>query len=1563
MPIISADELDLLRTFSPGIRADTFASFLKPLTLWTAQVNDAGITRGDTTIAFNTGAGSHFAAIEKYQEVWVGTSAGANDKGRLRIRAISSGDGGVTGTLTVAHNNTLWVNSLHITFIHNYIFDAMFPYVSPAEIFYKDRDITYVDQNEKPPPIANIQIWPRAQRLINGEATFWLNASDSYAIADGKTITSYALTCYPMTDTTVTFNTSTGVGRIDITGSDPDYRWLKLIVTDSNAVSQVTYRCIFVHGETSEDTNYPHTDFEIGNLSGSWEGGGWKLDIKATDNASLADIPDMTFAVAWQDRYIGVYSNDKVRVNNYLFVNPKITYRVETGSPCTILATFHAGVMKDGVPSNGDSVSIDIMAGGTGWINGSNTTSNGELTITGYSIPTANCNGTLIARENGTSTTVVSKSYIKGQIVTESSYYPAPFIVFPQELIVGYVGNEKLDFDNAVGSGADSLSIITVEGLLKNGYMFSIELDSRPTISYWHEYPNWLTIGRACHHIWRWHSTLIHIANVYGLVDNTDKRSSALFENGNLYTMPDIMARQHGIRAHVVCNKKGDLWLTQDTQLLLDADRAGLDTVAVITKDDRSGDFGINRSPEPNTALVYGSGLYFLGTYTVDSNTESDTYSLLMPDVEPYCSLAPGTVPTQRGERVVQFEKQVLTSQVQLNELTGRVLAQANNLYPEARCTFHMGYLYFLDIHWTEFWEVDIATSDTIKELAIPDLNLIAREINVKVETNQGFASVEVTFEPEADGFPGLYSECPGPPSDLGGSPPVIEVNNGGGAIVTASSVDYLPPGSSTWVQRTAEATSFLIADPFWRIKTSPVSAEAILIRGGVGYLKWSDDAGVTWSTITPSSDPPNDSGDSPAPTKTTITYVAGAGSHRWEDEFSILANWQNAGGAWRSWLWVTDDNFTSGTWKSLGGTPTLACQELSGIPVELDNGTITDIRGATWSLVNDTRQICEIDTDKYVVGYINNSSPYDIYVQVVNVGTGTPVLGVKKLTDLGGQTTAYGFTLCKVDTNKFAILDNYYANPQIQICVVSGSTITTGTATNWISAREISELVGASNIGSAQSNTAYAPTVCAPDASTLHIGRVGILVKDTGGATCTRNTGFDGFHFCKGTISSTTFTPDTIVCKAENINDWDTTLDGLPPRYTDHIRMSSSMSLAAYGYMGVGEVYSRLVAYDSSTGIGSTVQFASGGSPTNFRLVRLSDTKAILFFAEENFPDSKLFARVVTVSGTTITLGTNQLIYTYSGVSTYNLRTTEISSTEAAVIFVDNTGCKHMAKVTANTITNLITAYDTCAYGWPAAPTTYDVHGIDADDFLLLRDAATISGVPYDPSVTIGNYATVLACAPGYSGSFRSLGIAHGHYAGNKIWITGDDSTKLEILEVDITVPSVTARTSLGSATHAQVDARTYYAIPATYWGSDDYVVVGGRFTNPTTANLVQLAFTGDGAATFFDQELSWGNDYCGALLTWPSDILFAVRNTGSRSKLYGATALTTPILLSTSNLLGGVNHTAMDLSSQNYAIVAAADVGGTIMVSVCPPPYQVWYDITSNHQIINGVNSLVIL
>jgi hypothetical protein len=78
-----------------------YLSVLKPKTLWVGTVT-AAAARGITAVTFDTGSGLDWSAVGPDQVIWVGSGIGKKDYGVLRIRSVSSGDGGVTGTANVA---------------------------------------------------------------------------------------------------------------------------------------------------------------------------------------------------------------------------------------------------------------------------------------------------------------------------------------------------------------------------------------------------------------------------------------------------------------------------------------------------------------------------------------------------------------------------------------------------------------------------------------------------------------------------------------------------------------------------------------------------------------------------------------------------------------------------------------------------------------------------------------------------------------------------------------------------------------------------------------------------------------------------------------------------------------------------------------------------------------------------------------------------------------------------------------------------------------------------------------------------------------------------------------------------------------------------------------------------------------------------------------------------------------------------------------------------------------------------------------------------------------------
>jgi hypothetical protein len=790
MPAIPSGDLTLLR--AEGHRSDIYASFLKPLSLHTSRVN-ASPSRGAQSIAFDGGAGSHYAAVEAGQTLWVGSTPGAVDFGRVRIQSVTSGDAGVTGTYTVDPNTIVWINNLYLTTKHNYELWPWYPYINPStEVFYKNRTLAYTDQNTNVSPVVIANIWPRAQFIRNGEAVFWVDASDSYAIKNGETISSYSLTAYPTTGVTVTFNSGTGVGYVVATSLTQEYYWLKFTVTDSNGESQSAYHCIYAHNPDRTGSTFPHIDFQVNQLVGAWDRGGWYAQLMLHDNSSLADVPDETFSVLWKESYWGIDAKlpTLIRDGNRLYVNPKLSYTITpSGANCDVDVTFHAGILDDGASvSNGTAVSVDIsIVGGGGPTNVNGTTTDSQVSLN-TTLNGVACTDTIEVENAGNTITIITEDYTSGAIVSNDSEWPSELFVFPRNMIVGYLRRDHLTTNLAPDRGIqqNQVDITTIEDVLRNHFMFSISLAARPdgSVNRWYEYAKELTIGRAAHHIWRWHSTLMSIANVYGLTDNTDGRAYAEFEGGSLYTMPDEMARQAGIRAHLVCNKSGDLHLTQDAQLLPDTPRAALTTIANVTDDDVGGEIGILRNPENRVALVYASGIVYNEIFSADSR------GIQMPDLSPYCAIAPTTLPGIDGEGTIDLDRQVITSQNHVNQLAGRVFAQVNNEYPEFRIPYHGDYLDVLDVHLAEFWEMDIVASDTLREIVLSNQLLIPRQVNVQVKSGDGGNTIttSVVFEPEQDGYDGVSTSCFTDMPVLAGTPVLPSLGSLlAGTIVTSS--------------------------------------------------------------------------------------------------------------------------------------------------------------------------------------------------------------------------------------------------------------------------------------------------------------------------------------------------------------------------------------------------------------------------------------------------------------------------------------------------------------------------------------------------------------------------------------------------------------------------------------------------------------------------------------------------------------------------------------------------------------------------------------------------------
>lgn len=330
---VSGTDLNLLR--GDNHRSQFYMTPCPATQLWTARVNGA-LDRGETAVTFDGGSGSNWTAVGAYQELWIGSAAGLYDVGRIRIRSVSSGDSGVTGTATVAANSILYSDNDYLTFVGWYIPKPIRPLIGGDGTFYKDTIVTYSDQNSEPPPVCIAG--ENQAGFINLAFTINSQLPNSYAVASGATITNYSATqVYGPAAATIAVNSS-GVGSILF--FTPGIYWIKWSVTDSNGKTQDTYRWYYAHSTDTSSEHYPHTAFSINNISGDWDNGGWSCGVELYDDAALADIPDFCPIIVWAENWYGstkknitVLPNQSGTVINGYVVRDQFNEELEAGSP------------------------------------------------------------------------------------------------------------------------------------------------------------------------------------------------------------------------------------------------------------------------------------------------------------------------------------------------------------------------------------------------------------------------------------------------------------------------------------------------------------------------------------------------------------------------------------------------------------------------------------------------------------------------------------------------------------------------------------------------------------------------------------------------------------------------------------------------------------------------------------------------------------------------------------------------------------------------------------------------------------------------------------------------------------------------------------------------------------------------------------------------------------------------------------------------------------------------------------------------------------------------------
>ena len=1361
MPAISAGDLTKLR--SEDQTTNLHLTVCPAQDIWSARVNDGSIATGDRAIAFDGGSGAAWSAVGELQEVWVGTTAGAYDKGRVRIRSATSGDSGVTGTVNVSSNSVPWSDNDYLTFICWYLPKPRRPRLDSNGVFYKDYDITYSDQNEEPPPVC-IAGENRAGFLAPAAVNFAIDLTSSYAVANGATISSYSATAiYPTSG--ITINPVAGVGVVQITS--PGTYWVKFTVTDSNGKSQSTYRHFTAHSSSRGSANYPHIDFTANNLNGSWNDGGWKASISAFDNADLDDIPDFAPVIIWQESY---YQGSE----NYI--------------------TF--------LPDDSNTV------------------------------------------------------------------------------LNGYIRKDR--FNQALLNGVDTVDIelSTIHDVFRNQFNYSVSLEAKNSVSFWYQYDTSLTPGRAVHHLLRWHSTLMEVADVIGLTTDTRKIAFAEFDEGTVFGMADTFLRDRSIRHRLICDKGGRLHMVPDVQLLDDTARGALTITADIENTnnaDKSGDVDIIRQQERRTPFVFVSGFSWDGTFDSDG----------VPNATPICASAPGQWPADDGASPANLGRQTWTNSAEAAAVAGRVFATKNNLYPEMRVTFAGNYIGVLEPYLSEFWTMSQLATENARGIIWTAKNLLLRNVSIQFGYEQnrfnGVVSCSLTFEPEADGYTGAVTDCPSYPTLEGADPPVPVDEEAGGGLITGSSVYRLPAQSLTWSLETAEATNDLIIDPFWQSRQSSVASDdAIVWRCGTGYIKRSTDGGQAWTAVTPSTDPPNDAGDGSPLTAGTVDYVWLNADYSTQGKFIALARGQT-GGEWRTWYVVTADDGTTWDWTSV----TVGSGSGFGNPtIGQENDFATNRGSIAW-----------LDDSTIIVNYVNGT---DISAKVGSVSGDVITWGsAQTSTRSTGDVATVGNVFRLSDTtfvSVFEITDGENFDFYCACGTISGTSVTWGTTDTLLDVDTVA--------------------ACRLTNTSIAIARE-----------------FND-DFVIGSISGS----GTNLAVSLN------TPTSAPAGLFGSVRGITALSSTAFVAVSINGGEARVIACTvSGTTItaGTIVGNVEGVvTAAGADIVALSSTS---FVAVMSIAGTAVRANVCTVSGTTITLGTATQIQTATSITASELSVAFVSSTEFAIVFMDG------STVTVNT-------YDT-SYNANSETTTTGA----ASNSVKIDSSPTSQNLAINYIDTGSNgTASVITGSGAQTYQLKGQGIdidKVGLYYYMTFWVTGDT---LELLVIDESDDSIVAQTSLGSATLAQVDAKTYSSFPYTPLDFSVDCYLFGRMNTPSGLSSNEHVITVDSSDGSLTSVISaWSTDYAGAMID-DGETAWIARCDGTNVQLYNGSGTVLSTMPFTSQ---AVNPHGLTYDYLQTTIYAAADTGASVMVVKSTSPFSTWIDITYAHGTSGGVKAIELL
>ena len=710
---LTATQLSILRC--PIQWSRIYVAVHRPQTLFSARLS-AVPTYPAASLSFSSGTPTT-GTVPAGTTVYIGSSAGARDKGLVRVRsAITLG---ATGTIAIAEIGDKLINLAvndYLTVVEDYRPAPKFPRYSGGA-WYMDYDVAYdssvAKQNDDYGPLA--RLGPAAAGFIVGGAC-WLRyvGERSAAYSPSNALDTWAW-AFPDGSSSASEGTTASPVAVNYTAAIPNGEYHSLTVTENTTNKTHTgYRLTFVFERTG--ANAPYDAVILGNISGGPRQGGYTCDLRVVNTtADQDDFPDGAHVLLFEEAYFADESGPWYEITD--ITDP--TSQFVVGNPVIGSTSLAQG---------------EIVAIGNGYI---------HLAVTsGEFIP-----GELIVDDLAAS----ASAHIYAPNI--GGNYPYRSNV----LMEGWIVAETVRKDPETGE--IDFTVGTLDSVLKTLEGYPVALTNRSTTPAldWESYKR-TTMNTATLHFVLWRSTIAAIADVefqeYGppntaIMKYVTLDKSSLFEQLNGYW-------QRTMLGWVACDLQGALYCEMDA-VIDETVRAQVPTIWTVTKDsDLRDDLEIPRR-------------------IIDANSQTVLYAVAYR--KPLGSKSPGDPHGVEGVTLEITDGVAgplvggdvsLPDQSTLNVWAGNLRAQANNRYADV--PHQLAGNWRIDPVPQGYFIESFSAGDTVRGITLTSQKWLPRALRLAYSARSYALLADVTADAETIGLGGVAIELLEPQD------PVIDV-------------------------------------------------------------------------------------------------------------------------------------------------------------------------------------------------------------------------------------------------------------------------------------------------------------------------------------------------------------------------------------------------------------------------------------------------------------------------------------------------------------------------------------------------------------------------------------------------------------------------------------------------------------------------------------------------------------------------------------------------------------------------------------------------------------------